>query len=873
MKSLLNVFAAIVVVVTLQLSSQALAQSVNDCAPPTNSLMRVVDVATNDTLNVRAGIGTDFAIIDTLPPNSETARFTGTHTSRTSSCAQLCNQSPFGSIAYEQFYNTCVASGRIWYQLRTSTGVTGWASARYLQVADIQTQENSPLLNELTRRISDNLLLLEEWALLNFLAPQVQDISQMRSMMEGIENGNVEDLQAVLDRSDALLFSLGLLQSECSLNNINACSEIEVCQRATVQEGAQRRWAYQTQPTYVEIAEKAGFTCNVASREPFTEEMAVRYLNAMVDYVSVNTSEFGLDFAERFNSVRPILSGNWSGQLSANFENFLIFSEQFSGFQSHWQDLETQRQALDLLRLEELRSEFSIKLATLNEWALVNIIDPKAAEIAALTRSASELSSQSAEEILYLIDQANTILTATGIGQQTATEDLDIITDQIFNPYTIYIMANASPGAGAEHVYINTTASLALYQDMGFYCFASQFDQFEKYLVGERLKQYFNDANFSISECSETIDFIVIRGSDITSDVISDTIPISNTVSLDEITADEKQLEISEMNLTSNMIANDVRDGARIGYGIIQFFENQNQICALISQDIEVHSRILTGQQSILSVFGLVFDNFVVDQGSLDDVFRSLQRSQCGSVYSNAADLNNLFLAGQSAGFETQFLPIWISERQVVDMANVVETERAEINAAAQNLEANLRLEREALRSALEEAAIQQALLREQYDLPFTALNEKIFDLIEEAILFGINVSISSEDYEAQYSELRSIDPASQRSVFDRLISDVRVLSDRQWETTRRDLVRIDYGIGLFNRRPIEAMISELQIQMRNPIAGQFDVYCKKVMLLNDDVFEMIREVLISDCDDLRSEELWRNRTSFESNWIVEARN
>lgn len=869
-KLLYQVILAVFSIAHLALPSGGLAQSASTCVPPEGSLLRVVNVALDDTLNVRQGVGTDFAVLDTLKPGSVSTRFTGVYSIRNATCAQLCDQSPYGSKAYDEFYQTCLAPGRIWYQVGTAGGVTGWASAKFLEVERLPELAIDPIAMDLKGRILGNVVILEGWALNNVLAPQVSYISELRSVVSGGAVVSVEELQEYFERSTLLLISLGLSKLECSLQNVGVCNELEVCQRATVQDGGQRRWALQTQPTYVAIAEKAGFTCNVAAVEPFSQDMAVRYLNDLVAYIGSHSNEFDLTFAERFNAVRPILVGDWSTQLGSEFEVFLIFSQQYEGFRTHWENLELGRAKEESVRLEALRNELSTKLAALNQWALLNIVDPKAADIAILARSATELEYQSNEKISYLLDQANTIMIATGIGQQLASEDIEALTDQLFNPYTIYIMANIS--ASAEHMYIDISGKPSLYQEAGVYCLISQFGEIEEYLIEKSFLENFENVSFSKSSCSETIDLIVTAGADLNSNSFVNTFSLSSTITVDEISSDKMQSSISELDMTSTMIGRDVRDGARLGYGIIQFDENNDQVCGLVSEASEAHARILVGDTSLLRIYGINVSDFKVVEDTLEDVFRAMQRNQCGAIYSSAANLDNLFLAGQNAGFTTSFLPLWVSERQVSEMFETVQAEQQERNAAQQNLESNLRLEVEALRAAQQEAEVQQALLREQYDLSFTAVNEKILDIIDQAIQFSQNVPISSADYDSQYLELRSIDPTTQRSLFHQIMIDLQSLSDRQWEISRIDLARKDYGTALFNRRLVEAVVSELQIQMRNPIVGQFDTYCKQISLLRDDVFDMWREVLISECDDLETHRIWRDRTGFESRWIVNAK-
>lgn len=112
----------------------ALAEPI--CDPARGSALSVVGVASNDTLNMRASPSASAGLIARIRPNEAGVTATGRAAWARGQCNTTCSGAEGGlndtgrSIAF-----SCKAGGKIWYEVRRRNGDTGWASAKFLDLA------------------------------------------------------------------------------------------------------------------------------------------------------------------------------------------------------------------------------------------------------------------------------------------------------------------------------------------------------------------------------------------------------------------------------------------------------------------------------------------------------------------------------------------------------------------------------------------------------------------------------------------------------------------------------------------------------------------------------------------------------------------
>lgn len=120
---------------TFAFALPALAEPICDPAKGTGFI--VVGVAANDTLNMRSGPASSYELVSRIKPGERGVTATGRVAWARGQCNTTCSGAEGGlndtgrSIAY-----ACKAKGQIWYEVRRSNGAVGWASGKFLDLAD-----------------------------------------------------------------------------------------------------------------------------------------------------------------------------------------------------------------------------------------------------------------------------------------------------------------------------------------------------------------------------------------------------------------------------------------------------------------------------------------------------------------------------------------------------------------------------------------------------------------------------------------------------------------------------------------------------------------------------------------------------------------
>jgi hypothetical protein len=120
---------------TLLTALPALAEPICDPAPGT--ALAVSGVAANDTLNMRAGPAASHPLVARIQPTEKGVTATGRAAWARGQCNTTCSGAEGGLNATGRSIATaCKAMGDIWYEVKTAKGAVGWASGKFLNVAD-----------------------------------------------------------------------------------------------------------------------------------------------------------------------------------------------------------------------------------------------------------------------------------------------------------------------------------------------------------------------------------------------------------------------------------------------------------------------------------------------------------------------------------------------------------------------------------------------------------------------------------------------------------------------------------------------------------------------------------------------------------------
>ena len=78
---------------------------------------------------------------------------------------------------------------------------------------------------------------------------------------------------------------------------------------------------------------------------------------------------------------------------------------------------------------------------------------------------------------------------------------------------------------------------------------------------------------------------------------------------------------------------------------------------------------------------------------------------------------------------------------------------------------------------------------------------------------------------------------------------------------------KVDYGSAQYNRRPLDAVVTEIKLVLKNRIIGDFQTYCRSIRAMLDSDFDMWRQFEVDTCGS--TDKPWFNANSFESKWRV----
>ncbi len=97
----------------------------------------LVVVAANDTLNIRKGPSAGYALVSTFKPGERGVTSTGRVAWAKGQCTTTCSGAEGGlSDVGRYIAYGCKAKGQIWYEVRRANGAVGWASGKFLDLAD-----------------------------------------------------------------------------------------------------------------------------------------------------------------------------------------------------------------------------------------------------------------------------------------------------------------------------------------------------------------------------------------------------------------------------------------------------------------------------------------------------------------------------------------------------------------------------------------------------------------------------------------------------------------------------------------------------------------------------------------------------------------
>jgi hypothetical protein len=658
----------------------------------------------------------------------------------------------------------------------------------------------------------------------------------------------------------------------CSAEKIEKCSDAQTCEQATLLQDSIRRWNLDN-IEFVSRAKNLGLDCKITNdATPYSQKEAKYFLAFLTDFASQSPSIFDLEFATRYDSIRPIMSDNWSAELSMKFEEFRLYLKKFPEFQKFVEFKVDEAKNAEKIRMDQLLSSLGRNLTVLEAWAKQNVLDEKAAQVAGLLVAISEKGNQSVNGLEILVRESEALLSATGVKDIATSKEDEKKVNSLFETTSVYVFVNRS--GDASSVYKNLDGQTAFEKGLGSYCASDKLDPLDLYILQRKIFELWpNLKSLDRVNCDPSVDVFFARGNEITSDVLYAAVALNQLEQAIEFTKQQRDEEYGRLEYLQNSIEKDVIDGTRVGFGALAVEDSEGSICAILTDKQQAHREAVSNSGELLKIFGVADTQFKDIFVSEDEAFKKLQRQQCGVIYGSSLSLGRIYLAGTSADFKFVFLPLWISPREIDERDSAIEAEKSEnieqLKTVMQSVEDQQKLDQEAQRTLAEKATVRQLELRSQNGLRFTVVKDLIQADIDAVVDFAFLNSPADLGYENKYLDQTFVNKDTRNSMYDELISDVQKLSAEKWEISEKSIFQVDYGSVKFNDREIEGMIVELKIAIKNRMIGRYSEYCKRMHVINDADFEFWREFLISNCDDNAATERWKARWTFNSKWIV----
>jgi len=324
-------------------------------------------------------------------------------------------------------------------------------------------------------------------------------------------------------------------------------------------------------------------------------------------------------------------------------------------------------------------------------------------------------------------------------------------------------------------------------------------------------------------------------------------------VSLVTVGAKQMNDAESEQEAISRTIENDVRNGAKLGFGFVLTDNGSAAVCAVTPDKIEGHRRFILSSSDQLA--RELHNAPTVTQTSLDVAYIGVKRHQCGAIYASAADLKTLLTSLTRDGIPYRMSAAWASPADI-EAADAValKAKRAEDEQTlAKQRKADEDRKLAALK-AKDEAASQtkeQQALQDQYGNIANSLSAEISQEVSDF------VHHPAKDGTALATE------------FPQFVSWYASSEDDRWELQSFNSSLFDYGLSDWKGRKLDTAFSQVKLRMKNRVLGDYKDVCYVFAHMIDSEFQMTRDPFEAKCDDTASIRSWESAHGFQSRWLV----
>ncbi|MDB9776553.1 peptidoglycan-binding protein [Alphaproteobacteria bacterium] len=336
------------------------------------------------------------------------------------------------------------------------------------------------------------------------------------------------------------------------------------------------------------------------------------------------------------------------------------------------------------------------------------------------------------------------------------------------------------------------------------------------------------------------------------------------------VTKKEYEQDFTQRAMFAEQIENDIFDESRVGYGSL-IINNTNEVLCTDVEETLAHTSIMSSLSNEFIRMGFGKTVTKTTYNSTEDTFKNVQRGKCGFIYAGEASLKNLLTGFTSTNTEYSFLPIWYSNKQIV---NEQEIEENKLN----NYLTNQQKKKEKLES---EAKLNQELLKAEGILQAQeqeALRKRSSNIVEAHIktmkketklLFNSDTYKDTWVYESYPLLGNFMDKKFKEG----------------WEVSESKVSINDFGLSEYKGRKIETFMTDINFKLMNRDLGDYLRICFSIAIINDSEFDRWREPEWALCwseeldkdlseDDLKAKyknsfNSYKRGLNFESLWFA----
>mgnify|MGYP001487047103 CR=1 FL=1 len=607
------------------------------------------------------------------------------------------------------------------------------------------------------------------------------------------------------------------------------------------------------------------FASKINENEAILDKLeAENFIADLEAYVSSGESKFDLNFAIEFAKISDIKKGQWNSSLEEAFSNFKVYVSSEVEFMAFHKLKIEERQKAYQDELSKTKEDLFGLVALTRTWAKSNLFDERAAGVIELIATAEAVEKDDnlsvVEEVLAAVAEMNEKI---GIVEPTS-KDIDL--DSPYLADALYLFGNFS--GNAPHLFKGLSGQPQLSEGMVDICVIGDWDKWQRFAVLDYVADELRADNYVIHEqaCLDSGDILAITGLRL----IEGRTPLAFSdgyEQLTEVSRSDAMAVKAKYSLMSEIFEDGILSGEKSGYGVLSFNSSASATCLVVPEENTDHIDALRGNFDLATLFEESLQSVQFSKNTID-AFRSVQRDKCGYIYAVSQDLAQLIDAAKNSNLEYNVLPVWVSEKALLEIAEkrtqIAKTQLSEQEARQQRQ----LLTEQAREAAMQKALVQQAALREQYQVRYAAILDQLMSMSKMAIDFGFKHSPLDSNYMEKYLQLSIIDPVTENtSAFDPIIEDIQNLALEKWEQTGSIIEKIDYGTVDYKGRTLEGVVAEIKVSMKNRIIGDFKTYCRKIRAIQDDDFDMWRKLEITTCGSNDND--WSLLNEFKSRWVV----